>query len=78
MLRALPHVSALALEDFAAAERLLEQAVAIDPDYALASVPPALCYYHPCEQGWARRDERITAEAIAAWRLSVYDRALAG
>jgi hypothetical protein len=66
-LRALPHVSTTTPEDNREAVRLLDQALALDPGYAVASGLKAWCHAHSHMRGWAGDDdaERVAGERAA-------------
>jgi TolB-like protein len=65
-LRALPHFYALTREGVDEAIVLLDQAVAIDPRFALAKALAARCYAWRNPQGWAAapEDEKATATRL--------------
>ena len=56
-LRALPHLLTLTAEDNREALRLLEQALALDPDYAVALGLKAWCHLNAYLRSWADDDD---------------------
>ena len=57
-LRAIPHLLTLTAEDNREALRLLEQALALDPNYAVALGLKAWCHLDACLRSWAGRRRR--------------------
>ncbi|HEY2009398.1 MAG TPA: winged helix-turn-helix domain-containing tetratricopeptide repeat protein [Rhizomicrobium sp.] len=69
LLRAYAWVSDFTQASMAAALDCLDQALAIDPDYALGLAAAAYCRAQCHFQGWAHQDETARARAVAlAWR----------
>src|SRR5262249_11894264 len=71
-LRALPHSLALTREGSNTALALLEQALVIDPDYAVVAARAAFCYQRRLVQRWA-----VDPEAEQRRSLELAHRALA-
>src|SRR5262249_51815073 len=71
-LRAIPHLLTLTAEDNREALRLLEQALALDPDYAVALGLKAWCHLDACLRSWAGDDaaERAAGERAARRALA--------
>ena len=67
-LRAIPHLLTLTAEDNREALRLLEQALALDPDYAVALGLKAWCHLNACLRSWA--DDDADAERAAGERAA--------
>lgn len=72
-LRAIPHLLTLTAEDNREALRLLEQALALDPNYAVALGLKAWCHLDACLRSWADDDadaERAAGERAARQALA--------
>lgn len=67
-LRALPHFYTLTQDGMDRAIALLEQAIAIDPAFALAKAFVARCYAWRNPQGWAAAPDLETATAVRLGR----------
>ena len=69
LLRAYALVSDFTQASMDAALDCLDQALAIDPDYAQGAAAAAYCRAQCHFQGWARQDEAVRAKAVtSAWR----------
>jgi adenylate cyclase len=72
-LRALPHSYALTREGIDKAIELLDEALAIDPRFALAKALAARCYAWRNPQGWAAAPEEEKATAVRLGREALQD-----
>jgi adenylate cyclase len=70
-LQALPHRDRFTADANREAMRLLNKAVALDPDFAAALALASMCYTSERDQGWAPPDQARIAEGIRLARAAI-------